>query len=181
MEIPPGILEDGLSTYILTNFAISFAGLIIFLITEFSVQHPLIDLKIFKNFNFTISNIVFFIFGLGMFGSTFLLPIYLQNSLGYTPLQAGLVFFPMGILVGITAPLSGMFSDKFSGKIPAVIGLALMAFTLYQYNFLSFLSEKPQIMFPLYLRGIAMGLIMSPLATIAISEIAHEKMAQASD
>lgn len=168
------------STYILTNFAISFAGLIIFLITEFSVQHPLIDLKIFKNFNFTISNIVFFIFGLGMFGSTFLLPIYLQNSLGYTPLQAGLVFFPMGILVGITAPLSGMFSDKFSGKIPAVIGLALMAFTLYQYNFLSFLSEKPQIMFPLYLRGIAMGLIMSPLATIAISEIAHEKMAQAS-
>jgi DHA2 family multidrug resistance protein len=168
------------STYILTNFAISFVGLVIFLITEFSIQHPLIDLRIFKNFNFTISNTVFFIFGLGMYGSTFLLPIYLQNSLGYTPLQAGLVFFPMGILVGITAPLAGMFSDKFDGRIPAMVGLALMAFTLYQYNFLSYLSEKSQIMFPLYLRGIAMGLIMSPLATIAISEIAHEKMAQAS-
>lgn len=168
------------STYILTNFAISLAGLVVFLITEFSIQHPLIDLRIFKNFNFTISNIVFFIFGLGMYGSTFLLPIYLQNSLGYTPLQAGLVFFPMGILVGITAPLAGMFSDKFDGRIPAVVGLALMAFTLYQYNFLSYLSEKSQIMFPLYLRGIAMGLIMSPLATVAISEITHEKMAQAS-
>jgi DHA2 family multidrug resistance protein len=168
------------STYILTNLAISFAGLVIFLITEFSVQHPLIDLRIFKNFGFTISNIVFFFFGLGMFGSTFLLPIYLQNSLGYTPLQAGLVFFPMGILVGLTAPLAGMFSDKFDGRIPAIAGLVLMAFTLYQYNFLSYLSEKPQIMLPLYLRGIAMGLIMSPLATMAIAEIAHEKMAQAS-
>jgi DHA2 family multidrug resistance protein len=168
------------STYILVNFAISFAGLAIFLITEFSIQHPLIDLRIFRSFNFSISNAVFFIFGLGMFGSTFLLPIYLQNSLGYTPLQAGLVFLPMGIILGMTAPLAGMFSDKFNPKIPAVIGLALMAFTLYQYSFLSFLSEKPQIMLPLYLRGIAMGLIMSPLVTIAISEITHEKMAQAS-
>jgi len=168
------------STYILANFAISFVGLGIFLITEFSIQHPLIDLRIFRSFGFTISNIVFFIFGLGMFGSTFLLPIYLQNSLGYTPLQAGLVFLPMGIVLGMTAPLAGMFSDKFNAKIPAMIGLALMAFTLYQYSFLSFLSEKSQIMFPLYLRGIAMGLIMSPLAIIAISEITHEKMAQAS-
>jgi DHA2 family multidrug resistance protein len=168
------------STYILVNFAISFAGLAIFLITEFSIQHPLIDLRIFRSFNFSISNAVFFIFGLGMFGSTFLLPIYLQNSLGYTPLQAGLVFLPMGIVLGLTAPLAGIFVDKFNAKIPAVIGLVLMAFTLYQYNFLSFLSEKSQIMFPLYLRGIAMGLIMSPLVTIAISEITHEKMAQAS-
>jgi MFS transporter, DHA2 family, multidrug resistance protein len=168
------------STYILANFAIAFIGLVVFLITEFSVQHPLIELKIFKSFNFTISNIVFFIFGLGLFGSTFLLPIYLQNSLGYTPLQAGLVFLPMGIVLGITAPLAGMFSDKFNPKIPVVVGVALMAFTLYQYNFLSYLSERSQIMVPLYLRGIAMGLIMSPLATIAISEIANQKMAQAS-
>jgi DHA2 family multidrug resistance protein len=168
------------STYILTNIAISLVGLVIFLITEFSIQHPLIDLRIFKDLNFTISNMVFFIFGLGVFGSTFLLPIYLQNSLRYTPLQAGLVFFPMGILVGLTAPLAGMFSDRFDGRIPAVAGLALMALSLYQYNFLSYLSEKSQIMFPLYLRGIAMGLIMSPLATTAISKVAHEKMAQAS-
>lgn len=168
------------STYILVNFAISFVGLAVFLITEFNARHPLIELHLFKNLNFSISNMVFFIFGMGMFGSTFLLPIYLQNSLGYTPLQAGLVFLPMGIVLGMTAPLAGMFSDKFNAKIPIVIGLSLMAFTLYQYNFLSYLSEKSQIMLPLYLRGIAMGLIMSPLATIAISEISNEKMAQAS-
>jgi DHA2 family multidrug resistance protein len=168
------------STYILVNFAISAIGLTVFLITEFSIRHPLIDLKIFKSFNFTVSNIIFFIFGLGVFGSNFLLPIYLQNSLGYTPFQAGLVFLPVGILVGVTAPLSGIFSDKSNPKIPAILGLALMALSLYLYSYLSFLSEKPQIMFPLYLRGIAMGLIMSPLATVAISEIANEKMAQAS-
>jgi len=168
------------SNYVLINFAISFVGLVVFLITEFTVKHPLIEISLFKSFNFTLSNFVLFIFGLGMFGSNFLLPIYLQNSLGYTALQAGLVFLPVGIILGVTAPFAGYFSDKYSGKVPAIIGLSLLALTLYQYSFLSFLSEKAQIMLPLYIRGFAMGLIFSPLTTIAISEIPNVKMAQAS-
>lgn len=168
------------STFILTCFALSVVGLVVFLITEFSIAHPLIELGLFKSFNFTVSNIVLFIFGVGMFGSNFLLPIYLQNSLGYTPLQAGLVFLPVGILLGVTSPIAGIFSDRFNAKIPSIIGLSLLAVTLYQFSSLSYLSEKPQIMLPLYLRGIAMGLLFSPLTTIAISEMPNEKMAQAS-
>ncbi|HTR81466.1 MAG TPA: DHA2 family efflux MFS transporter permease subunit [Bacteroidota bacterium] len=172
--------EGWTSTFILTNFAIAFVSLVVFFITEFSVKHPLIEMDLFKSFNFTVSNIVLFIFGLGMFGGNFLLPIYLQNSLGYTPLQAGLVFVPVGILLGVTSPFAGYFSDKYSAKIPPIIGLALLSLTFYQFSFLSFFSEKAQIMLPLYIRGVAMGLIFSPLTTIAISEIANRKMAQAS-
>ena len=168
------------SNYILTCFVISAVGLLVFLITEFSVEHPLIELNLFKNFNFAVSNIIVFIFGLGMFGSTFLLPIYLQNSLGYTPLQAGMVFLPIGFLQGLVSPLSGIFSDRFNPKIPLILGLLLMAFTFYQFGFLSYLSEKSQIMLPLYLRGIAMGILFTPLTIISISEIANHKMAQAS-
>jgi DHA2 family multidrug resistance protein len=168
------------SNYILTNFAISAVGLVVFLITEFTVKHPLIEISLFKSLNFTLSNVILFFFGLGMFGSNFLLPIYLQDSLGYTPLQAGIVFLPVGLLLGITAPFAGIFSDKYSGKLPSIIGLALLSLTLYQYSFLSFLSEHAQIMLPLYIRGFAMGLIFSPLTTIAISEIPNVKMAQAS-
>jgi DHA2 family multidrug resistance protein len=168
------------SPFILTNFAIAAVALVVFLIAEFTVKHPLIEIDLFKSVNFTISNIVLFIFGLGMFGGNFLLPIYLQNSLGYTPLQAGLVFLPVGILLGITAPFAGLFADKYSAKIPPIIGLALLALTFYQFSFLSSMSEKAQIMLPLYIRGIAMGLIFSPLTTLAISEITNRKMAQAS-
>jgi DHA2 family multidrug resistance protein len=168
------------SAYIRTCFAVSAAALVVFLLTEFNVRHPLIELNLFKNFNFTLSNVLMLLFGFGMFGSTFLLPIYLQNGLDYTPLQAGLVFLPIGILQGISAPISGVFSDKSSPKIPALLGVALMAFTFYQFSFLSFLSEKNEIMLPLYLRGIAMGILLPPLMTMAISEIGNEKMAQAS-
>ncbi len=168
------------SNYILTCFAISAVSLVVFLITEFSVQHPLIELNLFKNFNFAVCNIVGFLFGLGMFGSTFLLPIYLQNSLDYTPLQAGLVFLPVGILQGLVAPLAGWISDRFSPKWPTIFGVLLMAYTFYQFSSLSLYSERHEITFPLILRGIAMGVLFAPLMAMAISEISHQKMAQAS-
>ena len=168
------------SNFILTCFAFSAIGLVVFIMAEFTVKHPLIELGLFRNFNFSVSNLILFIFGLGMFGSNFLLPIYLQNSLGYTPLQAGLVFLPVGILLGITSPIAGVITDKFSAKVPVIVGLSLMAFTLYKFSFLSLFSMHAQIMLPLYIRGVAMALIFSPLTTIAISEISNQKMAQAS-
>jgi DHA2 family multidrug resistance protein len=122
------------SDYILACFAVSAVSLVVFLTTEFSVAHPLIELNLFKNFNFAVCNVVLFLFGLGMFGSTFLLPIYLQNSLGYTPLQAGLVFLPVGIMQGLVAPLAGWYSDRFSPKLPSILGVILMAFTFYQFS-----------------------------------------------
>jgi DHA2 family multidrug resistance protein len=73
-----------------------------------------------------------------------------------------------------------MFTDKFGSKIPAVIGLVLLAYTFYDYSFLSYLSMKSQIMVPLYIRGVALGLTMAPLTAAAISEMPNQKMAQAS-
>jgi DHA2 family multidrug resistance protein len=168
------------STFILTSFFIAFVGLGVFLATELIVAHPLIEIQLFRNFNFTLSNIILFSFGVGMFGANFLLPIYLQNSLGYTPFQAGLVFLPVGVLLGLTAPFAGMFTDRWDGRVPILIGLGIMALTMYQFSFLSLLSEKWQIMLPLYLRGFGMGCLFSPLTTVAISEIPNRKMAQAS-
>jgi DHA2 family multidrug resistance protein len=168
------------SDYILTCFAVSAVSLVIFLTAEFSVRHPLIELGLFKNFNFAVCNIVLFLFGLGMFGSTFLLPIYLQNSLDYTPFQAGLVFLPVGIMQGLVAPLAGWYGDRYSPKLPSILGVLLMAFTFYQFSTLSLFSERHDIMFPLILRGIGMGVLFAPLMAMAISDISHQKMAQAS-
>ena len=168
------------STYIRACFAVSIVSLVVFLITELSVEHPLIELDLFKNFNFAWSNVLMLLFGFGMFGSTFLLPIYLQNSLGYTALQAGMVFLPVGALQMIAAPIAGSFADRSSPKIPTVLGVALMAFTFYQFGSLSLYTEHRDIMLPLCLRGIAMGALLPPLMALSISEIPNAKMAQAS-
>jgi DHA2 family multidrug resistance protein len=168
------------SGFILTCLSIALAGFVVFIITELTVRHPLIELRLLREFNFGVSNAVLFIFGLGMFGSTFLLPLYLQNSLGYTALQAGSVFLPVGILQGIMSPVSGIMSDRLNPKVPAVIGIVLLAFSLYLNSFLSLYSEHAQIMMSLYVRGFALGLVFTPLSTIALSGISRDRMAQAS-
>jgi DHA2 family multidrug resistance protein len=155
-------------------------ALAVFLTAEFSVKAPLIDLRLLGNFNFAIANLTMFIFGIGMFGSTFLLPLYLQNTLGYTAIQSGAVFLPVGIIQGTVAPIIGKVADKTSAKIPILIGVALLALSFYLNSSMSFLTEHAAIMASLYLRGFSMGLIFTPLSSLSLSDIPREKMAQAS-
>ncbi|MFN8207967.1 MAG: DHA2 family efflux MFS transporter permease subunit [Bacteroidales bacterium] len=166
--------------YILICFGISIIALTVFLANSYFVKEPLIDLRLLKNHNFGISNIIMFIFSLGMFGSTFLLPVYLQNSLGYTAVQAGAVFLPVGIIQGFMSPIAGRFSDKINPKILVTIGVGLLAISFFLNSSLSFLSENTEIMLSLYIRGLGMGMIFTPLSSLSLIEIPRDKMAQAS-
>jgi DHA2 family multidrug resistance protein len=166
--------------FILIFGAIAIIALAVFITAELTVKEPLLDLRLLKNHNFGIANIILVIFSLGMFGSTFLLPIYLQNSLGYTALQAGSVFLPVGIIQGTIAPISGRISDKMNPKLPLLVGVIIFAYSFYLNSNLSWLSELKFIMVSLYLRGLAMGLMFTALTTVSLSEIPRDKMAQAS-
>jgi len=168
------------SPVVLSCFAISIISFVIFISAEFIVEYPLIDLRLLKDYNFSISNIVTFIFGIGMFGSTFLLPLYLQNSLGYTALQAGAVFLPVGIIQGIVAPIAGILSTKINPKIFIIGGALTLAMTFYLNSDMSYLTEHGYIMITLYLRGVAMGVMFAPLTAAAVVDIPRHKMGQAS-
>ena len=167
------------SMFILTCFFIATISFIIFLTRELSYENPILDLRILKNRNFGLSNIMFFIFGIAFFGNAFLLPIYLQNSLGYTALQAGLIFFPVGIIQAIMSPVAGKMTDKLNPKIPISIGIILTFLSMYLYKDLSLSTEYGDIIVPLIIRGFGLGFMFVPLSTIAINNIAPEKMAQA--
>jgi MFS transporter, DHA2 family, multidrug resistance protein len=168
------------STHILVCFAIAAIALAVFITTELTIDEPLLELRLLLNRNFGISTIMVFIFGIGMFGSTFLLPVYLQNSLGYTALQSGSVFLPVGIIQGIMSPLSGKLADKYNVKVILGVSLFLFAFSFYLNTKLSFLTEHHYIMSVLYLRGFALGMIFTPLSAIALVDMPRSKMAQAS-
>ncbi len=172
--------EGWSAPYILICFAIALVGLVVFLIQELTTEDPLLDLRLLKNRNFGMANIVMLLFGIGMFGSTFLLPLYLQNSMGYTALQSGAVFLPVGIIQGLISPVAGIFSDKVNAKVPIFTGVALMVLSFYLNSELSYLTEQPFIMTSLYLRGLGMGLLFTPLSSLSLATISRDKMAQAS-
>ena len=172
--------EGWKAPYILICFGLSIIALAVFLTAEFIVENPIIDLRLLGNLNFGISSLVIFLFGIGMFGSTFLLPLYLQNSLGYTALQSGSVFLPVGIIQGMVAPIAGYVTGKINAKIPIILGILLMSLSFYLNAHLSFLTEHSAIMLPLYIRGLGMGIVYTALMAVALVDIPREKMAQAS-
>ncbi len=166
--------------YILICFAISIVALAVFITRELTTSNPLIDLRLLGNYNFGMGNLVMLIFSMGMFGSTFLMPVYLQNSMGYTAVQAGAVFLPVGIIQGMMSPISGKVSDIFSPKAPIILGIFVLGSSFILNSELSYLSEHSFIMTSLYLRGFAMGIIFTPLSTLSLLTMPREKMAQAS-
>lgn len=168
------------SPVVLGSMWISAVVFILFIYFELTVKYPLINLRVFKDRNFALSNLMIFIFGIGMFGSTFLIPLYLQNNLGYSAFQAGMFFIPVGIIQGFCSPTAGALGQKINPKILIAAGLILMAASFYLNFFLSFLTEKWYIMMSLYLRGIGMGILFTPLLTLSLANIKSDMMAQAS-
>ena len=125
-------------------------------------------------------NLVMMIFVIGMFGSTFLLPLYLQNTMGYTAVQAGAVFLPVGFIQGMMSPIAGKVSDKINPKVPIIIGVITLGISFLLNSQLTYLSEHSFVMSSLYLRGFAMGIIFTPLSNLMLLTISRDNMAQAS-
>jgi drug resistance transporter, EmrB/QacA subfamily len=168
------------SDFMMLCYLLSAISFVVFIFTELNVKYPLVRLDLLGTYNFGLTNVVMFIFGIGMFGSVFLLPLYLQNTLGYTALQSGMVLLPVGIIQAFCGAFAGYLSDKINPKIPIVIGIILFAYSFFLNSQLSAFSEHAQIMFPMYLRGVAMGVLFSPLSTLVVAGISRKNMAQAS-
>ena len=128
------------SPVVLGAMWIAVVTFILFLYFEFTVKTPLINLRLFVDRDFALSNLILFVFGIGMFGSTFLIPLYLQDNLGYSALQAGMFFMPVGIIQGVASPLSGKLMQRINPKGFIVSGILLMALSFYMNYYLSFLT-----------------------------------------
>lgn len=153
---------------------------VLFLFIEFTVESPLINLRIFRDRNFSFANIVIFIFGIGMFGSTFLIPLYMQDTLGYSAFEAGLLFLPVGMLQAIASPLSGKLSKIIDPRIIIITGIIMLAYSFIMNFSFSFQTDRDYILRSLIIRGVGLGLMYPPLLTVSLTNISHMAMAQAS-
>jgi len=93
-------------------YALAAAGFVVFLVTEFNVENPLVQLRLLVKYNFGAHQYRNVHVRRGHVRSVFLIPVYLQNILGYTALESGMVLLPIGIIQAVTGPIAGYFSDK---------------------------------------------------------------------
>lgn len=106
--------------------AVGAASLAGFVLYQLRVEHGLLSMGLFRYRQFTMGALVAFIYGAGLFGSTYLLPIYMQMALRYAPSEAGLVLLPAGIVLAVTIIFAGRLSDRIAPNLLVSAGLFLL-------------------------------------------------------
>jgi MFS transporter, DHA2 family, multidrug resistance protein len=176
-----GNQDDWFSSQMLVFAAfVSMISFVIFIAYSLTGKHhPLFDLRIFKDRNFLVASLMMTTVGIGFFGGMVLQSLFLQNFLGYPTFEAGLYMAPRGV----ASLLVMMFVGKFSGRIPLrnFILVGILASIMGNYLMTSFTSDitANDLIVPMMLQGMGMGLIFVPISTLAFTTLPKETAAEA--
>lgn len=175
IALSKGGKEGWTSALILGLFAVTFLSLAAFVLVESRAAEPLVDLGLFRSATFSVANVVGFLTFMALMGGLFLIPFFLRNILGYTPIHAGLSLFPLiGAMITL-APLGGKLADRVGGRTPTMIGMAILAIAMYSFRTMTADTSYPFIAVRLVLMGAGLALTMSPLSNAAIGTLPPEK------
>jgi len=173
-----GQREGWHSDFILVLFAIAGTSGIAFIVWELAVAQPLVELRVLANARFTVAAGVACIFGAGLFGSVYLVPLFVQTVQGYTPLDAGLVMMPAGLLLGVLLPLSGHLSDRWPAHWLITAGLVCFAVSSWWMGAIDANTSFWTLAWWVTLGRIGLALIKPALNVTALRSLRPELLGQ---
>jgi EmrB/QacA subfamily drug resistance transporter len=168
------------STRITVLVALAVAGLLAFVVVEKRVRNPMVQFEFFRSRTFVGTSIIAFIVSFSMLAMFFFMALYMQNILGYSPLEAGLRFLPSTAVIIVTAPLAGRLTDRIGAKFPIAVGLTLVSIALYIQTTITIDTTYAHLLPAFVLMGIGIGLTMSPMSTAAMNSVSETKAGVAS-
>ncbi|MFN8324981.1 MAG: MDR family MFS transporter [Flavobacteriaceae bacterium] len=160
-------------TTITTLSIISFLGLFFFIWRETVYKYPIVNLKVLTDQNLKIGTIMCFILGFGLYGSTFIIPIYTQAILGWTATDAGLLLIPSSLTTAFMMPIIGKLIQKGvpQNYMVAVGFFIFFVFTFWMHNVITPDTGSEHLFWPLIFRGIGLGLLFVPITTLSLSTL----------
>jgi DHA2 family multidrug resistance protein len=168
------------SAEIITLAVVAVVGFAFFIVWELTDEHPVVDLSLFKGRNFWAGSLSTSI-GYGLFfGNVVILPLWLQQFMGYTSTLAGMVLAPVGVLAIILSPIVGKTTAKVDPRKYATFSFLVFALVLWLRSRFNTSTDFNTIMIPTIIQGIAMAFFFIPLMTITLSGIPPERIASAS-
>jgi EmrB/QacA subfamily drug resistance transporter len=161
-------------------YLVAAAGLGSFVYVELHRRVPMVDFTFFRARSFLGANIVAFIVSFAMLAMFFFMALYMQNILGYSPLQAGVRFLPSTVMIVLIAPLAGRLADRVGPRPLITFGLVSVSAALLWQSRLTVHSDYTTILPGFVLMGIGMAFVMSPMSTAAMNAVAQAKAGVAS-
>ena len=189
----PGLISSGIGLFALTYglieannygwtsarilglFAISAISLVAFVVLEHRQRLPMLDLSLFKSRTYAGANVAMLLVTLAMFGIFFYNSLFIQNVLGYSPVQTGAIFLPMTVLIILVAPQAGHLSDRIGSRWLIGTGLSFVTLSLVLFAQLDQGSTFWDMVPGLLTGGFGMALTMTPTTAAAMGSVPVDK------
>ncbi|MFV9510236.1 MDR family MFS transporter [Tepidibacillus sp. LV47] len=164
------------SMQIISLFSVATIGLILFLIAESKVENPILPLHLFKNSIFTISNLMGFLIGMGMFGSVMFIPLFVQGVIGSSATQSGVILMPMTLSLVIASTISGQITSR-TGKYKflAIIGIAIVTIGMFLLSRMTIDTTNTTVTLNMIVLGSGLGVVM-PLFVLTVQNAVPKRL-----
>lgn len=166
------------SNFVLSLLAIAISCAAGFVWWELRVKQPLVELRVLGNGQFSAAAVVAFIFGLGLFGTTYLVPLFVQLVQKYTPLAAGLLLMPGGLILGAFMPIAGYMSDRAPARPMIMAGLICFGVSSFMLGAVDANMSFWTIAWLVVLSRIGLALIKPSLNLAALRPLNPQQLTQ---
>jgi MFS transporter, DHA2 family, multidrug resistance protein len=159
---------------------LSALGAIAFFYRAFTARSPIVDLTAFANRNFALGSMFSFVLGIGLYGLTYLYPVYLAQVRGYNSLMIGETMFVSGLAMFLSAPVVGQLSAKYDPRIMLIGGFLLFAVGTYEMHYLTKDWDFWELLWPQIFRGVGLMAAIVPVTNVALGTLPLDRVKNAS-
>jgi len=159
------------SRFIVGLFTSSAILFVLFLVAELRMKQPFLEVRYFRDLNFSLANLLIFFRVFGFRGANFLVSLFVQRALNYSPTQAGIFLLPGALITGLWSPLAGSFTDRLGPRFPIVAGFLILVVAIYGLSTMTLWSSVPFIFFFLCLKSVGQSTLNAPLNTVALAAL----------
>jgi DHA2 family multidrug resistance protein len=171
-----GQRDDWFDSHFITILSLIAAASLIFVIFwEWQHKDPIIDLHLFRDRTFGVSNLLMFMLGFALLGSTLLLPLFSQTLLGYTAQRAGLALMPGGFVIILLLPLVGFLLSRYTPRWPLLFGLVVLSFSLFHMTGFDLDIDFKTVAVARMIQAVGMAFLFVPINTAAYAFLPRDK------
>ena len=167
------------SREILAYAAVSAAALVLFVRRELSYDHPIVDLHMLRDVQFSVSLVITVLVGGALFSTVFVFPVYAQTLLGFTAWETGMVIFPSALASGLTMAVMGRLTGttRLDLRWFIVAGALIFGYAMWCHSLFTTQSGWDDFLMPMILRGVGLGMVFIPLNNLALGNLPPQSIA----
>ncbi|MDQ2664211.1 MAG: DHA2 family efflux MFS transporter permease subunit [Candidatus Eremiobacteraeota bacterium] len=158
---------------------VAVTGILGFIFREIRDRAPLVDLSVFKHRTFTIGNIIGVVSGFGLFGTSLILPLFLQTVMGMTAFDTGMALLPGAVATAISMVVVGRFTSKIDPRIVVAFGMIVFGISCWWLGGLDQNTGYWDVFYPRLIQGFGLGFLFVPLTTVTLGAVARNELAGA--